>query len=148
MHAFLEATAPLGDKLGPLLVQLGPTHQADLPALEAFTRTLPRGVRAAFEFRHASWFTPELLGLLRERGLALCIADGGKVPTPREVTADYAYFRLRDEGYGPGDIKKWAEVIRDRAAACREVFVFFKHEESGVGAQLAAQLREELGPED
>ena len=65
--------------------------------------------------------------------------------TPVELTADYAYFRLRDEGYTPADIARWAEVIRDRAAGCREVYVYFKHEEAGKGPQFARLLMDALG---
>lgn len=57
-----------------------------------------------------------------------------------EVTADYAYFRLRDEGYGPADIERWARVIEERTAHCRDVFVYFKHEESGKGPEFAREL--------
>jgi uncharacterized protein YecE (DUF72 family) len=53
------------------------------------------------------------------------------------VTADYAYFRLRDEGYTPADIGRWAETIRDRTSHCSDVFVYFKHEEEGKGPEFA-----------
>jgi uncharacterized protein YecE (DUF72 family) len=145
LRAFLDVAGALDRKLGPLLVQLGPTHKADVPALDAFVRLLPRGVRAAFEFRHASWFTSEVFDLLRARNLALCVADGGKVSTPLEVTASYAYFRLRDEGYGPDDLARWAHTVRERTAACEDVFVFFKHEESGKGPEFARTFTEALG---
>ena len=79
--------------------------------LRAFTELLPAGTRAAFEFRHASWFEPEVFEVLRARNLALCIADSEKLSTPVEMTADYAYFRLRDEGYQPADLDRWAGVI-------------------------------------
>lgn len=145
VKAFLDAAATLGPQLGPVLFQLPPTHKRDLPALEAFARTLPPRVCAAFEFRHPSWFDAEVFALLRERNLALCVADSEKLATPVEITADFGYFRLRDEGYGPADIRRWAGVIRERTAHCRDVFVYFKHEESGVGPQLAKQLTEALG---
>ena len=81
---------------------------------------------------------------LRARGLALCVADSERLTTPVEVTADYAYFRLRDEGYQSGDITRWAETIATSTAACREVFVYFKHEDQGKGPELARQLIEAL----
>jgi uncharacterized protein YecE (DUF72 family) len=128
-----------------VLFQLAPTHKKDLAALESFTAWLPPHARAAFEFRHPSWFDADVLETLRARNLALCVADSQKMSTPVEITADYAYFRLRDEGYGPEDIRRWADVIRERTSGCADVFVFFKHEESGVGPALAKQLMEELG---
>jgi uncharacterized protein YecE (DUF72 family) len=52
---------------------------------------------------------------------------------------------LRDEGYQAGDIERWAEVVATRAANCRDVYVYFKHEESGKGPAFAHQLRQALG---
>jgi uncharacterized protein YecE (DUF72 family) len=77
---------------------------------------------------------------LRARNLALCVADSEKFSTPVEITASYGYFRLRDEGYTPDDLKRWARVIRDSTAACSDVFVYFKHEEAGKGPQFARLL--------
>ena len=68
---------------------------------------------------------------LQARRLALCVADSEKMSTPVRVTADYAYFRLRDEGYTPQDIAAWADVIARETATCRDVFVYFKHEDEG-----------------
>ncbi len=145
VKAFLDAAAALGPQLGPILFQLAPTHRKDLPALQAFTASLPPHARAAFEFRHPSWFDADVLDLLRSHALALCVADSEKLSTPVEITADYAYFRLRDEGYGPEDIRRWAQVIHEQTSACKDVFVYFKHEESGKGPALAQMLTDELG---
>ena len=65
--------------------------------------------------------------------------------TPVRLTADYAYFRLRDEGYSPDDIKRWADTIVREMAGRRDVFVYFKHEEAGKGPEFAKLLREHLG---
>jgi uncharacterized protein YecE (DUF72 family) len=93
-----------------------------------------------------SWLDDEIYGRLRARNLALCVADSEKLSTPVEVTADYGYFRLRDEGYTPADITRWADVIRDKTSACREVFVYFKHEEEGKGPEFARLLIDALRP--
>ena len=77
---------------------------------------------------------------MRARNVALCIADSEKFSTPVELTADYAYFRLRDEGYTAPDLERWAAVIREKAAQCSDVFVYFKHEEAGIGPQFARTL--------
>ncbi len=82
---------------------------------------------------------------LSKRNLALCVADSEKLSAPVRVTADYAYFRLRDEGYTPDDIARWADTIARDTASCRDVFVYFKHEEEGKGPELAALLRQRLG---
>jgi uncharacterized protein YecE (DUF72 family) len=141
---FLKTAATLGPKLGAILFQLPPYFRKDLEVLDGFLGLLPEGTCAAFEFRHASWMDPEVFARLRARDLALCVADSEKFSTPVEITARYGYFRLRDEGYKPEDLARWARVIRERAAHCSDVFVYFKHEESGTGPQFAKILLEAL----
>jgi uncharacterized protein YecE (DUF72 family) len=140
VRQFMEVAATLGPKLGALLFQLPPNLKKDLALFDAFLDMFPPAVRAAFEFRHPSWLDDEVYARLRARNLALCVADSEKLQTPVEITADYAYFRLRDEGYGPDDIERWARVIREQTSGCRDVFVYFKHEESGKGPEFARAL--------
>ena len=145
VRQFLETAATLGPKLGALLFQLPPNLKKDLALFDAFLDAFPPRVRAAFEFRHASWLDEEVYARLRARTLALCVADSEKLSTPVEITADYGYFRLRDEGYTADDIARWADVIQAKAGACGEVFVYFKHEESGKGPEFGRMLMERLG---
>ena len=145
VRQFLETASILGSKLGALLFQLPPNLKKDVALFDAFLDAFPRRVCAAFEFRHPSWLDDDVYARLRARNLALCIADSEKLATPAEITADYAYFRLRDEGYTPDDIARWADVIRERTSALREVFVYFKHEESGKGPEFGRLLMENLG---
>jgi uncharacterized protein YecE (DUF72 family) len=142
---FCLVARTLGDKLGALLFQLPPNLRKDIQLLDAFFVELPAGVRAAFEFRHQSWLDQETYDRLASRNLALCVADSEKLSTPVKVTADYAYFRLRDEGYDADDIARWADTIRSETSGCRDVFVYFKHEEEGKGPELARQLMSRLG---
>jgi len=142
---FVGTAATHGPKLGMLLFQLPPFFKKDLAVLDAFLEALPREASAAFEFRHHSWLDDEVFARLKARNLALCIADSEKSSTPIEITADCAYFRLRDEGYTPRDIERWARTIEDRTSGCRDVFVYFKHEEAGKGPQFARQLKDALG---
>jgi uncharacterized protein YecE (DUF72 family) len=137
---FLETAATLGPKLGAILFQLPPFLRKDLALFDSFLQTLPAGVCAAFEFRHASWLDTEVFARLRARNLALCVAESEKLATPLEITADYGYFRLRDEGYTPADLERWARTIQDKTAGCRDVFVYFKHEEAGKGPEFARIL--------
>jgi uncharacterized protein YecE (DUF72 family) len=145
-QTFCRTARTLGSKLGVLLFQLPPTFKRDDGVLQTFVESLPEGTRAAFEFRHASWHDDRVFDLLRGRNLALCIADSEKMSTPVVATADYAYFRLRDEGYQDADLARWAETIRALTGP-QDVFIFFKHEESGKGPAFAAQLRALLNPE-
>ena len=142
--AFCRVAGTLGDKLGALLFQLPPNLKKDLALFDAFLGELPPKVCAAFEFRHISWLDDEVYERLEKRNLALCVADSEKLSTPVRVTADYAYFRLRDEGYTPDHIEKWADVIRRETAACKDVFVYFKHEEEGKGPEFARLMIDRL----
>jgi uncharacterized protein YecE (DUF72 family) len=143
-HAFCEAAAELGAQLAALLFQLPPTFKKDVAALDEFLGVLPPKVCAAFEFRHDSWLDDEVYARLRERNLALCIADSEKRSTPLVITADYAYLRLRDEGYTEEHITRWADTVRDLESRCRDVFVYFKHEEEGKGALFGRMLGDKL----
>ena len=145
LQYFLKTAATLGPKLGAILFQLPPYFRKDLAILDQFLALLPQGTCAAFEFRHASWMDAEVFARLKARDIALCVADSEKFSTPVEITASYGYFRLRDEGYTPEDLKRWAGVIRASTATCREVFVYFKHEEAGKGPQFARVLIDALG---
>jgi len=145
VSGFCAVAATLGDKLGALLFQLPPNLKNDLGLFDAFLADLPPRAPAAFEFRHTSWLTDEVYERLSARNLALCVADSERLSTPTTITADYAYFRLRDEGYTPDDIRGWGDVIARETARCRDVFVYFKHEEQGKGPEFANILIEHLG---
>jgi uncharacterized protein YecE (DUF72 family) len=145
---FCRVAGTLGGQLAALLFQLPPSLKKDLARLEAFIDTLPPRAPAAFEFRHASWFDPEVFSRLRERGRALCVADSEKLETPLEVTADMAYFRLRDEGYQPADIAEWAGRIGALRDRCSDIYVYFKHEEQGLGPAFAQELMGHLEKRD
>ncbi len=145
LRAFLEVAATLGPKLGVFLFQLPPFFKKDVGVLSGFLDLLPPRTRAAFEFRHASWFDDEVYAALKARNIALCVADSEKLSTPPVATADYGYFRLRDEGYQPADVARWARTIEGMASAWADTFVYFKHEDEGKGPELASLLRRELG---
>jgi len=143
-RTFCRTAATLGPKLGVLLFQLPPTFRKDVGVLREFLELLPETTRAAFEFRHASWHDPEIFATLRARHVALCVADSEKMSTPVEATADYAYFRLRDEGYQQADIERWAGTVARLAVT--DSFVYFKHEEQGLGPEFARRFIDALTP--
>jgi uncharacterized protein YecE (DUF72 family) len=144
LRVFCHTAGTLGDKLGVLLFQLAPNFKIDLAVFDAFLADLPPGARAAFEFRHPSWFDDGVYERLRARNLALCLADSEKLSTPVIATADYGYFRLRDEGYDDADIGRWADTIRAHQTQWKDTFVYFKHEEEGKGPEFARRLIERL----
>jgi len=145
VESFCLVAGTLGDKLGALLFQLPPNLKKDTALLDAFLAELPAKARAAFEFRHPSWLEEDVFSRLTARNYALCVADSEKLSTPVRVTADYAYFRLRDEGYTPDDIARWGDTIARATESSRDVFIYFKHEEQGKGPELARLLMGHLG---
>jgi len=146
LNFFCDAARVLGPHLATLLFQLPPTYKCNLARLEAFVKLLPADIRTAFEFRHDSWLTDEVFELLAAYKAALCIADFGDKTTPLKTTARHGYFRLRDEGYTPADLDKWADAVAAQGAAWDDVFVYFKHEEEGKGPEFARAFVERLAP--
>jgi uncharacterized protein YecE (DUF72 family) len=144
LKAFVTAAAELGPRMGALLFQLPPNFKKDLVLLSEFLTLLPPKAPAAFEFRNDSWLSDDVYECLRARQIALCIADSGTRETPVMTTAEVAYLRLRDEGYGPADIERWADTARDLATRCADVFVYFKHEDEGKGAAFGQMMLERL----
>ena len=137
---FLEVTALLGRRRGPLLFQLPPNFKKDLPRLKAFLAGLGKKVQAAFEFRHPSWFDDAVYDCLRARGCALCIADTDDFTCPVVSTTRWCYARLRRERYTDKDLRNWIKKLESQPGD--ECFVFFKHEEKGNGPKFAARFIE------
>jgi len=142
---FCQALKTLGEKLGPVLFQLPPVLKCDVTLLRDFLALVPKGLRSAFEFRHESWLNDETFAVLKSRNAALCIAHTDELSTPIVATADFGYFRLRQLGYTKTDIARWAKVIGEHNAKAKDVFVYFKHEETGTGPRFARQLLDDLG---
>jgi uncharacterized protein YecE (DUF72 family) len=143
VSSLVEVAGVLKERLGPLLFQLPPNFGKDVPRLRAFLALLPPRCRAAFEFRHASWFDDEVFGLLRAHGAALCVADADDdLDVPFVATADWGYLRLRRPAYDDATLASWAERMRKQN--WNDAFVFFKHEDAGTGPKLATRLLELL----
>jgi uncharacterized protein YecE (DUF72 family) len=137
----LKVASALGHKLGPLLFQLPPNMKKDVPRLRAFLELLPRGRRAAFEFRHQSWFDEDVLAALKEQQAALCIAEAeDELEIPFVSTADWGYLRLRMPDYTDKDLKSWLKRVREQPWT--DAFVFFKHEDQANGPRLAKRFIE------
>jgi uncharacterized protein YecE (DUF72 family) len=144
LRYFLETARKLGPKLGPILFQLPPNFKKDLDRLNDLLTQFPADLRCAWEFRHESWFADDVYQALRAGSAALCIADTEAGHTPLVPTAEFGYLRLRDEGYEKKDLAHWAKTVRELGQSWQEAFVFFKHEESGIGPALAQQFAELL----
>jgi len=141
---FFETASVLKDQLGVVLVQLPPNMKKDLPRLETFLTQLPQSTRAAFEFRHPTWFDDDVLNVLHEQNRALVVSDTDDMPTMHiDKTADWGYLRLRRVQYSEENLREWLGRIRDQN--WQETFLFFKHEDAGTGPKLAAQFLELAG---
>ena len=143
---FCETARLLGGRLGPLFFQLPPSFKQDVGRLGDLLVRLPPDLRAAFEFRHASWFTDDVYERLRARNAALCIADTEAGATPAVATADWGYLRLRAVDYTDAQLAEWVATMRRIGAGWRDAFVFFKHEERGTGPALARRFEALLTP--
>ena len=145
LRTFVTVAGELGPQLAALLFQLPPNFKKDLVVLNEFLSLLPPKTTAAFEFRNQSWLDDEVYAALKARNIALCIADSGARQTPAIATADYAYLRLRDEGYGDAEIARWTETAKQLDATCSDVYVYFKHEDEGKGAAFGQRMLGNLG---
>ncbi len=93
-EAFVSTMSDLGDRLGPLLLQLPPSFTVEgMGVLEDFLDGLPGGARYAVEVRHRSWLGSDLAEMLLERGVALTLIDYPRMPRMEEATADFSYVR-------------------------------------------------------
>lgn len=125
---FIATAGALGPRLGPVLFQLPPDLPRDDALLGDFVTQLNGRVRAAFEFRHRSWFADPVLDCLRRTDAALCVAESDKMASPVVRTASHVYMRLRREEYDDAALAAWAERIRLLAQNAQEVYIYFKHE--------------------
>jgi uncharacterized protein YecE (DUF72 family) len=146
-EVFLRAIDPLRAtrRLGPVLFQLPPNMKCDTAVLSDYLALLPPDIRFAFEFRHASWHTAEVFALLEKHRVSLCLAESEKLETPQVVTADFVYARLRKPEYSAGELSALEEKAKEMLAGGRDVFVYFKHEDTPDGALNAERLLAAVG---
>jgi uncharacterized protein YecE (DUF72 family) len=137
VELFLDRAEPLraAGRLGPLLLQLPPTLKADPPNLAAVIAAIPDDLRLAVEFRHDSWFTDDVLDLLRRHDVALCLADRrSRMVGPFERTAGWAYLRMHEGTadprpcYGDDALRSWVERLLERWGPEADVFVYFNND--------------------
>jgi uncharacterized protein YecE (DUF72 family) len=145
---FFERARPLGDRLGPILFQTPPWLKRDDERLAGFLASLPRDLRCALEVRDASWYVDDVYELLRTVGVALVHAEGEKAPSPIETlgtTSPFAYARLRKrEGYTEEEVQAWSERLRPMLEAGKDVYAYFRHDDTGANALSAERLRDLL----
>ena len=137
---FLSVASVLGEKLGPVLFQFPPWQRKDLDRLRSLLEVVQARVPLALEVRHESWLDDEVFALLRERDAALCLSDTEEKAAELIPTASWGYLRLRRCDYTAEDLRRWSEHVR--GSGWETAWVFFKHEDEGLGPQMAGRFRE------
>ena len=132
---FLRHVAPLGSKLGPILLQFPPTYKIGLGALEETLALFPDDKRVVLEFRHDSWFVDETRGLCEEFGAAWCLADRLAKPiTPVWQTTEWAFVRFHEGTVAPhpcysrGALQRWVERLAEMYGTAADIFVYFNND--------------------
>jgi uncharacterized protein YecE (DUF72 family) len=153
---FVDRARGLGDRLGPVLLQLPPTLRADPGALAETLSRFPRDVRVAVEPRHPSWWTPRVRAVLEEHRAALCWADrGSRAVTPLWRTADFGYLRLHEgrakpwPRYGAAALRTWLDRLASAYGSDgAPAYAFFNNDPGGaaiVDAVAMARAARRLG---
>jgi uncharacterized protein YecE (DUF72 family) len=131
----MERVARLGDKLGPVLVQLPPDLHCDVDALDATLSAFPQSVRLAVEPRHDSWWNDDVRRVLERHNAALCWADRKGAITPLWRTADWGYLRFHEGKHDPwpfyteAELDEWAGTLAEVFPGdASEVFVYFNND--------------------
>jgi uncharacterized protein YecE (DUF72 family) len=139
---FFRAIDPLRvtGRLGPILFQLPPSFKRDEARLADFLGAVPSDLRYAMEFRHISWLTDGVYGLLEKHGVSLCLAESDKLEIPEVITAGFVYSRLRKPDYSVEDRAEIRAKAQRLLADGKDTFVYFKHEETPAGARYAEEL--------
>lgn len=157
-QTFVENARPLGSHLGPILFQFPPSFRCDRVRLASFLKYAQQSVtgkdrlRLVFEFRHESWFTEEIYGLLQRHHAALCIADSPRYPRRDVVTADFVYVRFHGREqlfaskYTDAELRKEAQGIKRHVRDGRDVYVYFNNDALGNAVQNALRLKQLLKP--
>jgi uncharacterized protein YecE (DUF72 family) len=131
----------LGPSLGAVLFQLPPHLRKDIERLKNFLSLLAKESAVAFEFRHPSWFDDEVFACLKEHNRALCMAEMDDKETSDLIpTANWGYLRLRRSDYSREDLLNWKERVLSQQ--WDHAYIFFKHEDEGIGPKLAGQFLE------
>ncbi len=142
LELFLRMIDPLRSarRLGPILFQLPPTVKYDSALLNDFLVLLPPDIRFSMEFRNTSWLQDAVYDALRRRNVSLCVAESDKLEIPEVITADFVYYRLRKAEYTEQERESIAERAKELLGQGKDLYLFFKHEETPEGALYAEEL--------
>jgi len=147
---FLKRALNLGPKLGPFLFQFPPNWKENLNRLKDFVKIIERNnskLRFAFEFRHSSWFIPEVYQFFRKyKNLSFCLIDSPYWPTAGEITGDFVYIRMHGgkilygSNYSKKELKQLADRIKKYLKQGLDIYCYFNNDASGFAVKNAKQL--------
>lgn len=143
----------LGDRCGPLLVQLHPAQERDDARLAAFLAAVPAWITVAVELRHPSWDHPAVYALLERHGAAYVVMSGAGLPCVLRATARLVYVRLHGPdsrvlyggSYSSADLRWWADRIGEWDGQGHDVLAYFNNDGAGNAVRNARELRAALG---
>jgi len=155
---FYSVVGKLGPKLGPIVAQLPPSVKVEkhMPAMKKFVEFLSPKYKHSIEFRHKSWFIPEVYKLLADHNIAMTWSLNQYLETPAEVTADFAVLRMVGEHDDisqftgkqkerKADLERWAENIKEKSESLDSAYVFFNNHFAGFGPESVNEFRRLLG---
>jgi uncharacterized protein YecE (DUF72 family) len=151
VQRLLERLTHLGDKLGPILVQLPANFRVDILALTGVLEAFPQHVRVAFEPRHESWYVDEVRAVLHDHNAAFCLSDAPQRKAPYWRTADWGYLRFHEGRaqpapcYGRSAIRTWAHRLAELWAPRADVFVYFNNDRGGCAVRDAHRFALAVG---
>jgi uncharacterized protein YecE (DUF72 family) len=144
----------LGDRRGVLLLQLAPGYHRDDARLDYFLARVPSWMRVAVEFRHPSWHDDCVFSILERHHAAYCVMSGAHLPCVLRATAPFVYLRLHGPdnehlyggSYSDGDLRWWAERIREWRTGGLDVYAYFNNDGDANAVRNATSLLTLLGP--
>jgi uncharacterized protein YecE (DUF72 family) len=139
----LERASGLGDALGPVLFQLPPDLRAEPERLRDVVDTIGGRVRVAFEFRHESWLSDEILTILDASGSALVLTDRARRRSRMQVTGGWSYIRFHQgtasrPGYRRDTLRAWADRLA--ALPARDVYIYFNNDPGAAAPRDADRM--------
>lgn len=148
---FLNNTKALGEKMGPILIQLPPNLEIKLKALDESLSCFPSSVKVAVEFRHPSWFVLETKSILEKYGAALCLADKKGIITPIWKTTNWSYIRFHFGNsssysgcYKRKDLDRWAQLVGQNWTKDETVYAYFNNDPLGCAIRDARWFSQSL----
>jgi len=144
MALFFEALAPLGPLVGPVLFCV-PHQHPDPSRLDRLLSALPPGPRPAVAFELGpAWVTPDILKRLEAHDATLVLVEAEGRPAPDLDVGPFAYVRLRRDSYNRAALDTWAERLEKTRAGGRDVYAYFRHDETSSGPRYARQVNGRL----